>query len=117
MLEASKPNNKLKQRRVGQRLRGNCTFKDTERISICDGGASDHVEVTNEENSRGAPNTISWWHEVVCGVVVTPLLYKAQLCGQIRGGHGLGWVLVQFLHKKQRVTPSTKCHGTMPVSL
>ena len=68
MLEASKPNNKLKQRRVGQRLRGNCTFKDTERISICDGGASDNVEVANQDNSRtrGAPITISWWwHDVV----------------------------------------------------
>ena len=74
--EAWKPNNKVTQRRVGQRLSGNCTFKDIERISICDSGASDDVEVANYDDSRSAPNTISSWHEVVCGIVVTPFLYK-----------------------------------------
>ena len=64
MLEASKPNNKLTQRHIGQRLSGNCALNDIERISICDGGASDHVEVANNDDSRGAPN----WHDVVCGV-------------------------------------------------
>ena len=61
VLEASKPDNKLTQRRIGQRLFVNCAFKDIERISICDGGASDHVEVANQDDSRtrGAPNTIS----------------------------------------------------------
>ena len=72
-LEASNLNNKLTQRHIGQRLSGNCTLKDIERISIRDGGASDHVEL---DDSRGAPNTISWWHEVVCGVlVVLPRFY------------------------------------------
>ena len=64
MLEASKPNNKLTQRHIGQRLSGNCTFTEIERISICDGGASDDVEVASHDDSRGAPN----WHDVVCGV-------------------------------------------------
>ena len=54
----------------------NCTFKDIERISICDGGASDNVEVANQDDCRGAPNTISRWHEVICDIVVTPLYIK-----------------------------------------
>ena len=37
---------------------------EIERIRICDGGASDHVEVAIDEDvSRGIENTISW-HEV-----------------------------------------------------
>ena len=67
VLEASKPNNRLTQRRIGQRLFVNCAFKDIERISICDGGASDNVDVANQDDSRtrGSPNTISWWwHDV-----------------------------------------------------
>ena len=71
-------------------MSGNCTFKDIERIGIGDGGtpiqvakisSSGHVEVAAEvaihqDDSRPAPNTVSWWHEVVCGIVVAPLLYK-----------------------------------------
>jgi hypothetical protein len=71
VLEASNQNNKVTQRRSGQqRLSGNCTFKfDIERIGIRHGGtpiqvmmiASDDVEVAmiHQDNSRGAPNTIS----------------------------------------------------------
>jgi hypothetical protein len=77
-IEASKPNEKCTQRSSWQqRLTSNCTFKDIERISICDGGtpilvtkiALDHVEVAfHQDDSRGAPKTVSWRHEV-CGVV------------------------------------------------
>jgi hypothetical protein len=79
------------QRRSGQRrLSGNCTFEDVERISICGGGtsiqvtkiASDHVEVAiHQDDSRGAPDTICWWHEleVVWGVVAAPLLYRLKV--------------------------------------
>ena len=45
-------------------MSSNCTFNDIERISICNGGASDHVEVANQDDSRVAPNTISWWHDL-----------------------------------------------------
>ena len=67
VLEVSKPNNKLTQRRIGQWLSGNCAFKEIERISICDGGALDRirVEVANHNDSRGAPNTITWRHSLV----------------------------------------------------
>ena len=71
-------------------MSGNCIFKDIEGIGICDGGtpievtkiASDDVEVAiHQDDSCGAPNTVSRWHEVVYGVdgvdgvVVTPFLY------------------------------------------
>ena len=66
----------------------NSVSKDIEGISICDGGttiqltkiASDHVEVAiHQDDSRVAPNTISWWHEVVWYSCCPPhsLLYKA----------------------------------------
>ena len=67
-------------------MSGNCAFNDVERICICDGGtsiqvtkiSSDHVEVAiHQDDSRSVPNAVSWWHEVVCGVVVAPLLFKA----------------------------------------
>ena len=66
VLEVSKLNNKLTQRRIGHRLSDNCAFKEIERISICDGGASDHVrvEVASHDDSRGVPNTISWRHDL-----------------------------------------------------
>ena len=81
---------KLTQRHSGQqRLFGNCTFKFAiGSISIYDGGtpiqvtkiASDHVEVAinQDDHSRGVPNTIAWWHEVVCGQswqLCTPFFY------------------------------------------
>lgn len=54
-----------------------CTFKDIERISICDGGASDHVasEIAfhqDDSDISGAPNAISW-HEAACGVEMVAL--------------------------------------------
>ena len=49
-------------------MSGDCAFKEIERIHICDGGASDDVEVANHDDSRGAPNTVTWWHNVVCVV-------------------------------------------------
>ena len=68
-LEASKPKKKLTRRRSGQRrLSSNCTFKDIERISICEGGSpiqvtkisSDYVEVAiDQDDSRGVKNTIT----------------------------------------------------------
>ena len=80
---------KLNQRHSGQQwLSGNCTFMfDIESISICDNGtpiqvtkiASNQVKVAiHQDDSRGVPNTISWWHEVVCGQIwqlCTPFFY------------------------------------------
>ena len=40
--------------------------------------ASDYTEVAmiHQDNIRGAPNTVSWWHEVVRGVDVSHLSIK-----------------------------------------
>ena len=89
MLEVSKPNNKHTKRRIGQRLSGNCAFKEIERISICDSGASDHVEVANHNDSRGAPNAISWWHNVIC------VVYKPRV-----RAHGCARLTQSCLHKQ-----------------
>ena len=73
---------------------------DIKRIGICDGGtliqvtkiASDNVEVTiHQDDSSGAPKTVSWRHEV-WGVVVAPFLYKANHCvnGQLERDQGFG---------------------------
>ena len=52
---------------------------DIEWIDICDGGASDHVEVANHDDSRCAPNTVtwSWWHEIIWISCCSALVYKA----------------------------------------
>ena len=66
-------------------MSGISTFKhDIERIGICDGTpiqvtkiASDHVGVAihHQDDSGGVPNTITWWHEIDCGIVVVASLY------------------------------------------
>ena len=95
VLEDSKPNtsNKVTQRRIGQRLSSNCAFKEIERISIRDGGASDHVrvEVANHDDSRGAPNTISWRHDLIWYIWVD----KPQSClyKQDRGYYRYSWTV------------------------
>ena len=52
-----------------------CPVTVLSRTSICNGGASDDIEVANHDDSRGAPNTISWRH-AVCGVVLPRFYIK-----------------------------------------
>lgn len=78
MLDASRSSNDLTERRGGQRLSGNCTFKfDVESIPISDGDtpihvtkvALNHVEVAvDQEDSSCVPNTNQLersWHIVI----------------------------------------------------
>ena len=80
-LEISKPKKELTQRRSGhQRLSSNSAFHDIEGISMIQVTiiASDHVDVAiqhDDSHTRVAPNTVSWWHEVVWSGCCPPLLY------------------------------------------